>query len=146
MDVTHVIRGEDHISNTPRQILIQEALDFPRPIYAHMPLILAPDKSKLSKRHGAVSVDEYLENYLPEALINYLALLGWNPGTEQEIFTMTDLIEEFDLGKMQKGGAIFSTEKLDSINPSLRARYSKGGVCRDGPRNVTGAFACSGRE
>ncbi|MDO8424222.1 MAG: glutamate--tRNA ligase family protein, partial [bacterium] len=108
--VTHVIRGEDHISNTPRQILIQEALGFPRPLYAHLPLILAPDKSKLSKRKHGESVSlEYYRNkgYLPEAMVNYLALLGWNPGTEQEIFTMEELIEQFDLSKIQKGGAIF---------------------------------------
>ena len=116
MGVTHVIRGEDHISNTPRQILIQEAFGFSRPTYAHMPLILGSDRSKLSKRHGAVSVNEYLKNYTTPALINYLALLGWNPGTEQEIFSLEELIEAFDISKIQKGGAIFSTEKLDSIN------------------------------
>ena len=89
--ITHVIRGEDHISNTPRQILIQEAIGAPRPLYAHLPLILAQDRSKLSKRkHGeSVSLDYYRnKSYSPEAIINYLALLGWNPGTEQEIFTL----------------------------------------------------------
>jgi glutamyl-tRNA synthetase len=117
MGVTHVMRGEDHISNTPRQILIQEALGAPRPVYAHIPLILAPDRSKLSKRHGAVSVLEYRKlGYLPEALINYLALLGWNPGTEKEIFTLDELVKSFDLSKVQKGGAIFNTEKLGWIN------------------------------
>ncbi len=117
MGLTHVIRGEDHISNTPRQILIQEALGAPRPIYAHIPLILAPDRSKLSKRHGAVSVTDYRERgYLPEALINYLALLGWNPGTEQEIFSLTELIEKFSLEKIQKGGAVFDVTKLNWLN------------------------------
>ncbi|MCR4330753.1 MAG: glutamate--tRNA ligase [Patescibacteria group bacterium] len=117
MGVTHIIRGEDHISNTPRQILIQRALHAPLPIYAHIPLILASDKSKLSKRHGAVSVNEYRkEGYLPEALINFLALLGWNPGTEKEIFTLVELIKEFNIEKVQKGGAVFNTEKLDWIN------------------------------
>ncbi|KKW20800.1 MAG: hypothetical protein A2W52_02850 [Candidatus Taylorbacteria bacterium RIFCSPHIGHO2_02_49_25] len=117
MGVTHVIRGEDHISNTPRQILLQEALGFPRPVYVHIPLILAPDKSKLSKRHGAVSVTEYRDRgYLPEAFINYLALLGWNPGGEKEVFTLQELIREFDLDKVQKGGAIFNEEKLRWIN------------------------------
>ena len=118
-EVTHIIRGEDHISNTPRQILIQEALGMPRPQYAHLPLILAPDRSKLSKRkHGeSVSLDYYRnKGYLPEAIINYLALLGWNPGTDQEIFTMEELIEQFDLDKIQKGGAIFDEKKLDWIN------------------------------
>ncbi|MFA5770856.1 MAG: glutamate--tRNA ligase [Patescibacteria group bacterium] len=117
MGVTHVIRGEDGISNTPRQILIQEAIGAPRPIYAHIPLILAPDRSKLSKRHGAVSLNEYKnQGYLPEAMINYLALLGWNPGTDQEIFNMNELIDLFDLKRVQKSGAIFNIEKLDWIN------------------------------
>lgn len=117
--VTHVIRGEDHISNTPRQILIQEAIGAPRPVYAHLPLILAPDRSKLSKRkHGeSVSLDHYREaGYLPQAMVNYLALLGWNPGTEQEIFTMQELAKQFDLKKIQKGGAIFDVKKLDWVN------------------------------
>lgn len=117
MEVTHVIRGEDHISNTPRQILIQEALGFTRPIYAHLPLILAPDRSKLSKRHGAVSLSEYQEEgFLPEAIINYLALLGWNPGTEQEIFTLEELVVQFDISQVQKGGAVFNREKLLWVN------------------------------
>jgi glutamyl-tRNA synthetase len=116
MGITHVIRGEDHISNTPRQILIQEALGFERLIYAHLPLILGPDKSKLASRHGAVSVSDYKKDYLSEALVNYLALLGWNPGDEREIFTMDELIAEFSIEKVQKGGAIFSAEKLDWIN------------------------------
>jgi glutamyl-tRNA synthetase len=115
--VTHVIRGEDHISNTPRQILIQEAFGFPRPAYAHLPLILAPDRSKLSKRHGAVALSEYKEmGILPEALLNYLALLGWNPGTDEEIFTLSELVSIFDFSGVQKGGAIFSKEKLLSVN------------------------------
>jgi len=115
--VTHVIRGEDHISNTPRQILIQEAIGVERPIYAHLPLILAPDKSKMSKRAGATSLDEYKEiGYLPQAIINYLALLGWNPGTEEEIFSLEELVEKFDIEKVHKGGAIFNIEKLNWIN------------------------------
>lgn len=117
MKVTHVIRGEDHISNTQRQILIQEAIGASRPVYAHLPLLLGKDKSKLSKRHGAISISTYREQgYLPEALINYLALLGWNPGTEQELFIIEELIKSFDLDKVQKGGAIFDTEKLDWFN------------------------------
>ena len=117
MQISHVIRGEDHISNTPRQILLQEALGFERPKYAHIPLILATDRSKLSKRRGAVSVTEYRDiGYLPEAFINYLALLGWNPGTEQELFSMDELIMVFDLAKVHKGGAIFNKEKLRWIN------------------------------
>lgn len=115
--VTHVIRAEEHLSNTPRQILIQEALGFPRPQYAHIPLILAPDRSKLSKRKHAASLEHYRdEGYLPEALINYLALLGWNPGTEEEYFSLSELVERFSLDRVQKGGAIFDETKLKSVN------------------------------
>lgn len=121
--VTHVIRGEDHISNTPRQILIQQALGYTQPQYAHLPLILAPDRSKLSKRKGAVSVSDYrAQGFLPEALINYLALLGWNPGTDQEIFTLEELVQAFSLDGVQKGGAVFDLEKLRWINREHRAR------------------------
>ncbi len=117
MGITHIIRGEDHISNTPRQILIQRAIGAQEPQYAHIPLILATDRSKLSKRHGAVSVTEYKEQgYLPEAVVNFLALIGWNPGDEREVFTMEELVKEFSLEKVQKGGAIFNTEKLDWVN------------------------------
>ncbi|MCR4325660.1 MAG: glutamate--tRNA ligase [Patescibacteria group bacterium] len=116
-EVTHVLRGEDHISNTPRQILLLEALGFSRPQYAHIPLILAPDRSKLSKRHGAVSVNEYRnEGFMPEALVNYLALLGWNPGTEQEIFSIEELVRAFRMEQVQKGGAIFDADKLRWFN------------------------------
>ena len=117
--ITHVIRGEDHISNTPRQILIQEAIGAPRPLYAHLPLILAQDRSKLSKRkHGeSVSLDYYRhKGYSRDAIINYLALLGWNPGTEQEIFTLGELINVFDLKRVHKGGAIFDEKKLAWVN------------------------------
>ena len=117
MGVNYVIRGEDHISNTPRQILIQEALGFQRPIYAHLPLILAPDKTKLSKRHGAVAVNEYREKGFGQAaLVNYLALLGWSPGTDQEIFTLPELITAFGLPGVQKGGAVFDEDKLKWFN------------------------------
>ncbi len=117
MGITHVLRGEDHISNTPRQILIQEALGFSRPEYAHLPLILAPDRSKMSKRHGAVAVETYLEEgFLPEAIINYLALLGWNPGTDQEIFSLEELVKEFSLEHVQKSGAVFNRDKFLWIN------------------------------
>ena len=117
MNITHVIRGEDHISNTPKQILIQQVLKLPMPKYAHLPLILGSDRSKLSKRPGAVSVDEYREmGYLPEALINFIAFLGWNPGTDKEIFSLEELIREFDLNKVQKSGAIFNVEKLGWLN------------------------------
>jgi len=126
--VTHVIRGEDHVSNTPRQILIQEAIGAPRPIYAHLPLILASDRSKLSKRkHGeAVSLNYYRKlGFLPQAIVNYFALLGWNPGTDQEIFTMDDLIEKFDITKIQKGGAVFDEKKLRWVNKEHIKRMDK---------------------
>ena len=117
MGVTHVLRGEDHISNTPRQILIQEALGFSRPVYAHLPLILAADRSKLSKRHGAVAVEEYLkEGFLPAAILNYLALLGWNPGTDQEIFTKEELVAQFKIENVHKSGAVFDKQKFRWIN------------------------------
>ena len=127
MGVTHVIRGDDGISNTPRQILIQEAIGAPRPIYAHLPMILAPDKTKLSKRkHGEkVSVSYYRNaGYLPEAVINFLAMVGWNPGTDQEIFSMEELIKVFDIKKVQKGGAVFNIEKLDWLNREYILRLS----------------------
>ncbi|MBC7074377.1 glutamate--tRNA ligase, partial [Candidatus Parcubacteria bacterium] len=117
MKITHVIRGEEHISNTPKQILIQKALGFPQPQYAHLPLILAPDRSKLSKRHGAVSVWEYKKmGYLPEALLNFLAFLGWNPGTNREIYSLSALIKDFSLERIQKSGAVFNQKKLDFLN------------------------------
>jgi glutamyl/glutaminyl-tRNA synthetase len=119
MGITHVIRGEDHISNTPRQILIQEAIGAKRPVYAHLPLMLDADRQKLSKRkHGeAVSVDFYKKaGILPEALINFLALIGWNPGTEQEVFTLKELEKVFDISKVQRGGAIFNEKKLEWFN------------------------------
>lgn len=123
--VTHVIRGEDHISNTARQILIQEAIGAPRPIYAHLPLILAADRSKLSKRHGAVALNEYRkEGFLQGAIVNYLALLGWNPGTEQEIFTLPELVDAFDLSQVQKSGAIFDREKFLWFNREHIKRLS----------------------
>jgi len=117
MRISHIIRGEDHIPNTPKQILIARALGIKTPAYLHLPLILGPDKSKLSKRHGAKSVLEYKkEGYLPEAMINFLALLGWNPGTEKEIFSITSLIKEFSVERIQKSGAVFNPRKLDWIN------------------------------
>jgi glutamyl-tRNA synthetase len=118
MGVTHVIRGQEHIANTPRQILIQEAIGASRPLYAHMPLILSKDRAKLSKRDPEViSALEYRDfGYLPVAIINFMALIGWNPGGEQEVFTLTELIEKFDINKIQKSAGIFNSEKLDWIN------------------------------
>jgi glutamyl-tRNA synthetase len=115
--ITNVLRGEDHISNTARQILIMEALEYARPVYTHLPLILAPDRSKLSKRAGATAVDQYRDmGVLPEAFVNFLALLGWNPGTEQEIFSLEELAAAFSLEKLQKSGAIFNMDRLMWFN------------------------------
>ncbi|MBI2053382.1 MAG: glutamate--tRNA ligase [Candidatus Sungbacteria bacterium] len=117
MKISHVIRGEDHIANTPKHILLGEALGFPIPHYAHLPLILGPDRSKLSKRHGATSVIEYKEQgYLPEALFNFMALVGWSPGQDREILSREELISEFSLERVQKSGAIFDFQKLDWMN------------------------------
>lgn len=117
MQITHIIRGEDHITNTPKQILIQRALGFPEVNYAHLPLILNPDRSKLSKRFTETSLLFYKdEGYLPEAMINFLILLGWHPKNEKEIFSLEELIQEFDLKRVQKSGAIFNEEKLNWFN------------------------------
>lgn len=117
MGVTHIIRGDDGISNTPRQILIQEALGAPRPAYTHLPMILSSDKTKLSKRHGALAVTEYREEgYLPEAILNFVALMGWNPGNDQEIISIDEMVSLFKLEKVQKGGAVFNLDKLKWLN------------------------------
>lgn len=125
MEVSHVIRGEDHISNTPRQILIQEALGAPRPAYAHLPLILAPDRTKLSKRHGATSIADYRsEGFLPEGFVNFIGLLGWSPGTDREDFSLEELVEAFDLDGVQKHGAIWNREKLLDVNQRWMRKLS----------------------
>lgn len=117
MGVTLVMRAQEHAPNTPRQILLWQALGWPLPEYAHIPLILAPDKTKLSKRHGAADTREYRDmGYLPEAILNFMALIGWNPGTEQELFTLPELIEAFDLDRVQKSPGVFNVEKLDWMN------------------------------
>jgi glutamyl-tRNA synthetase len=117
MKISHVIRGEDHISNTPRQILIQEAIGATIPTYAHLPLILSKERKKLSKRDGAKSMQEYLqEGYLQSALLNFIAFLGWHPDTDEEILTKEQLIEKFNIAKIQKGGAIFDVDKLNWFN------------------------------
>jgi glutamyl-tRNA synthetase len=119
MDITHVIRGEEHLSNTPYQLMVIDALGYARPrAYAHMPLILAKDGSKMSKRkHPELNLVLYREQgYLPEALLNYLALLGWNPGTSQEIFSVDELVQAFSFERVQHGGARFDWEKLNWIN------------------------------
>ncbi|MDD2274371.1 MAG: glutamate--tRNA ligase [Candidatus Pacebacteria bacterium] len=117
MEISHVIRGEDHIPNTPKQILIINALGAKEPKYAHLPLILGTDKKKMSKRTGKTSLNDYVaEGYLPEAVLNFIAFLGWNPGTTKEMYTMEELINDFSLEKIQKSAAIFNIDKLDWIN------------------------------
>jgi len=117
MKISHVIRAEEHLSNTPKQILIYEALGFDLPEFAHVSMILAPDRSKLSKRHGATSVQEFRDNgYLPETMINYLALLGWSPGEDLSFLSTEDLINRFSLDSVSKSAAIYDTEKLTWIN------------------------------
>ena len=125
MEITHVVRGDDHISNTPKQILIYEALGAPAPKFAHVPLILGPDKKRLSKRHGATSVGEYeKQGYLPEAMVNFLALLGWSPGSDEELFTRDELIARFALEGISGGNAVFNPDKLDWFNQQHIMRLS----------------------
>ena len=117
MAITHVIRGADHISNTPKQILLYQAAGQPLPVFAHLPLILGPDKQRLSKRHGATSVMAYHEmGYLPEAFFNFLSLLGWSPGGDREILSRRELVELFSLAGVGKANAVFGTEKLNWFN------------------------------
>lgn len=119
MEITHVIRGDDHITNTPRQIALYEALGFSPPTFAHIPLILGPDKARLSKRHGAVGLMEYKkEGYLPEALMNFISLLGWSPGNNKEIMSEEELISSFSLERIISRNAVFNKEKLDWMNGS----------------------------
>ncbi|AFK87097.1 MULTISPECIES: glutamate--tRNA ligase [Thermoanaerobacterium] len=117
MKISHIIRGEEHLSNTPKQILIYEALGFEKPEFAHVSMILAPDRSKLSKRHGATSVQEFRDlGYLPEAIINYITLLGWVPSDGEEVFTTEKSVREFTLDRVSKNPAIYDTKKLTWLN------------------------------
>ncbi len=117
MQISDVIRGEDHISNTPKQIVLYEALGYKLPRFAHIPLILNPDRTKMSKRKSQTSMDAYRQQgYLSEALVNFLGFLGWSPGTEEEIFSLDELSQRFELDKVHKGGAIFDIGRLDHLN------------------------------
>ena len=117
MAITHVVRGDDHISNTPKHALLYQAFGAPPPHFAHVPLILGPDRKRLSKRHGATSVTEYQRlGYLPEAMVNFLSLLGWSPGNDRELFRRDELIAAFALEGISGGNAIFNPEKLDWFN------------------------------
>lgn len=125
MEITHVVRGDDHISNTPKQVLLYEAFGKPVPAFAHVPLIMGPDKKRLSKRHGATSVMEYeRQGYIPEGMVNFLALLGWSPGGDDELFTMRELVDRFALEGISGGNAVFNTEKLDWFNHQHLLRLS----------------------
>lgn len=122
MEITHVIRAEEHLSNTPRQVVLYEALGLPTPRFGHVSLILGKDRTKMSKRHGATSVDQYRKlGYLPEAIVNFLALLGWSPTGEEEILSAEELIEQFSMDRVAKNPAVFDIDKLNWIN----AQYMK---------------------
>ena len=117
MDISHVIRGEDHLSNTPKHILLFRALGHPEPRFAHLPLILNPDRTKMSKRKSRTAIADYVaEGFVREALVNFLALLGWSTGTEEEILSLDQLVERFDLAAVQKGGAVFDRQRLEWLN------------------------------
>lgn len=117
MKITHIIRGDDHLSNTPKQVLIYEAMGFEPPLFAHIPMILGPDHMKLSKRHGNTSVEQFRKaGYLPEAMINYMSLLSWSPIGEEEIFSKDELINKFSLSRVSKSAAVFDFGKLDWMN------------------------------
>ena len=131
MKISHILRGEEHLSNTPRQLLIYQALGWEEPIFAHISLILGKDRSKMSKRHGSVSVVNYQnEGYLPEALVNFLALLGWSPDSEEEFFTMEQLVKEFSLDRVSKSPAVFDLEKLRWINSQYLRALSKEDIAK----------------
>jgi glutamyl-tRNA synthetase len=117
MGITHVIRGDDHIMNTPKQTPLYEALGYKKPVFCHIPLILGEDRSRMSKRHGATAIRDYLEEgFLPEAIVNYLCLLGWSPGNNEEILPLADIVKKFDLSRVLKTGAVFSRDKLEWMN------------------------------
>jgi glutamyl-tRNA synthetase len=117
MRISHVIRGEDHLSNTPKHILLFRALGYPEPVFAHLPLILNPDRTKMSKRKSQTAISDYIaQGFIREALVNYLALLGWSTGTEEEILSFDELATRFDLDHVQKGGAVFDRERLEWLN------------------------------
>jgi len=126
MGITHVIRSDEWLPSTPKHIVLYEMLGFKAPEFAHLPMILGPDKKKMSKRHGATSVLQYRdEGYLPEALVNFIAFLGWNPKDEREIFSLEELTAEFELAKINKSPAVFDIEKLNSINENYIREYIK---------------------
>src|SRR2546428_423051 len=117
MEISHVIRGEDHLSNTPKHILLFRALGEPEPQFGHLPLILNPDRTKMSKRKSQTAIADYIEQgFVREALVNYLALLGWSTGTEEEVLSLPELVKRFDIRHVQKAGAVFDRERLEWLN------------------------------
>ena len=125
MGITHVIRGEDHLSNTPKHILLFEALGVPLPKFAHLPLILNPDRTKMSKRKSQTALADYrAEGFLVEALVNFLALLGWSTGSEDEVLSIDELQERFNLEHVQKAGAVFDRTRLEWLNGQWIRRLS----------------------
>jgi glutamyl-tRNA synthetase len=131
MKITHVVRGDDHISNTPKQILLYQALGADVPRFAHVPLILGADRKRLSKRHGATSVMEYArEGFTPEAMVNFLALLGWSPGDDRELFTREELVSVFALDGISGGDAVFNVEKLEWFNQQHMTRLAPDELAR----------------
>ena len=132
MEISHVIRGEDHISNTPKQLMIYQALGFKPPKFAHLPLILDDEKARLSKRAGAVAVSDYRkQGFLPQALVNYLLLLGWSPGNNQEVIDLASAVKKFSIKKVNKAGAVFSMDKLKWINGEYIKRMSTEELVRE---------------
>jgi glutamyl-tRNA synthetase len=143
MAVSHVVRGDDHVSNTPKQVLLYEAMGAPVPLFAHVPLILGPDKKRLSKRHGATAVGEYEKHgILPEAMVNFLALLGWSPGGNDEVFSRDELVSRFTLEGISGGNAVFNPEKLDWFNQQHILRLT----AREILARTRGDFAAAGLD
>jgi glutamyl-tRNA synthetase len=131
MEITHVIRGEEWLPSTPKHVLLYQMFNWPAPQFIHLPLLLNPDRSKLSKRQGDVAAEDFLaKGYLPEAILNYIAFLGWNPKTTQEIYFLEELIQDFDISKINKAGAVFDLEKLNWFN----AEYVRNIVQEKGQR------------
>ena len=127
MGISHIIRGEEWLSSTPKHVLLYRYFGWEPPVFAHLPLLLNPDRSKLSKRQGDVAVEDYrAKGYLPEALVNFVALLGWNPGDERELFTLEELVKEFTLARVGKSGAVFNLDKLNWTNTQYVRRMSAG--------------------
>lgn len=133
MRITHILRADEHLSNTPKQIFVYLALGAPVPEFAHLPMVLAPDRSKLSKRHGAVSVEEFRDRgFLSEAIVNYVALLGWSPGDEQEVFTLSELERTFSLERVSRTAAVYDVAKMEWLNGQHLRRLAPAEVLRRG--------------